>query len=246
MLETSGVSRVTSNRNVYIFLPHNSNTFANVVSTIAVYLSTRTIAVSCFLNNLEFASVVVELSLYVSKTIDTADNHSSVLTKTVEDATERFVSRTALVSHLSNLDSTFSSCKTFVTSEEGEALSLRREQTCCKATVTDTNLTIVSYRTRDAECLKTFANVLSSFNSVLSLFLQCDSSTYNVSPLSVLKADHLCAFALHVRINAVRFANLVSLFNIFDAVLIKSSENLLHATVLAFKLYFSNHFCVPP
>ncbi|EJW94940.1 membrane protein [gut metagenome] len=110
--------------------------------------------------------------------------------------------------------------------------------------MTDTYLTIVSYRTGDAECLKTFTDVLSSLYSVLSLLLERNSRTYNVSPLCVLEADHLGAFALLIRIKTILFANLVSLFNIFDTVLVKSSKNLLNATVLAFKLYFSNHVMV--
>jgi hypothetical protein len=112
--------------------------------------------------------------------------------------------------------------------------------------VANTNLTVIGYRAGDAECLQAFADVFGSFNSVFCLFLQCDGCAYNVSPFCVFEANHLGAFAFHVWIDAVRFANLVSLFDIFDAVFVESSENLLHATVLAFKLYFSNHFRVPP
>ena len=39
VLETSRVSRVTCDRNVYTFFPHDSYTFANVVSTVAFYFA---------------------------------------------------------------------------------------------------------------------------------------------------------------------------------------------------------------
>ena len=45
MLEAGGVGRVTCDADVNVFLPKDSNTFANVVCSIAVDGSTRTVAV---------------------------------------------------------------------------------------------------------------------------------------------------------------------------------------------------------
>ena len=86
--------------------------------------------------------VVVELSLNIGKAVDTRDDLSSVLTKTVKDNAEWVL--TNLVSHLSDLNCALSSCERLVTSEECEALSLLTEKTCSEVTVTDTYKTIVS------------------------------------------------------------------------------------------------------
>ena len=57
-METSRVSRVTSDRYVYAFFPHNSYTFTNVVATVAFYFGTFTVRVSDFANNFQFRSIV--------------------------------------------------------------------------------------------------------------------------------------------------------------------------------------------
>ena len=51
-------------------------------------------------------------------------------------------------------------------------------------------------------------------------------------------------FAFLIGVEAVFFANLVSFFNVFDAVFVERSEDLLDAAVLAFEFYVSNHFVV--
>ena len=119
-----------------------------------------------------------------------------------------------------------------MTCQESEALGLGREQTCSQLTVADTYLTVVGYRTGDTEALQTLTNIVGSLNSVLCLFLQSDSSTYNVSPLGVLKANHLCLLTSLVRIDAGCITNLVSLFDGGDTVAVQTSKNLLDTTVL--------------
>ena len=144
MLEAGGVGRVTSDRNVNVLLPQDSYTLTNIVGTIALYLQTAgVVAIRNLLNNVQVASEVVELGLYVCETVDTADDLSSVLTKTVQDHAQRLLAY--LVGHLSNLDSTLGSSEALVTSQECEALSLLAEQTSGEVTVTDTYLTIVGY-----------------------------------------------------------------------------------------------------
>ena len=106
MLETCRVCRVTGDGNVYILAPVDSHTLANVVCTVAVHLCTWTVRVSDAVNDLQLASVVVEFCLYVCETVDTADDHGSVLAETVEDNAQRILAN--LVCHLSNLDGTLS------------------------------------------------------------------------------------------------------------------------------------------
>ena len=92
VLEAGGVGRVTCDRYIYVLLPHDGHTLANIVSTVAVYGSTGTVGVSDALNLLEFAGEVVELGLHKGEAVDAADDHGSVLTQTVEDATQGLVS----------------------------------------------------------------------------------------------------------------------------------------------------------
>ena len=91
MLEAGGVRGVTCDADINIFLPKDSHAFANVVCTVAVDGSTRTVAVRNALHFLQFASEVVELCLHVCEAVDAADDHGCVLAQAVEDATEGLV-----------------------------------------------------------------------------------------------------------------------------------------------------------
>ena len=224
-------------------MPEDSNTLANVVCTIAVNLQTsRVVTVRDSLNNIDLTCSIVELSLYICKTIDTADDLSCVLTKTVQDNAQWIL--TNLVSHLSNLDSTLSSSEALVTSEESEALCLFTEKTTTEVTMADTNLTVVSYRTLDTECLKTLTNSLCTLSSALAALLDSNSSTSYICPLCILKTNILCLSANLIRINTEIFTNLVSLFEVLDAILLENSVYLCLTTVLALITYFSNHVSV--
>ena len=119
-----------------------------------------------------------------------------------------------------------------MTCQECEALGLGREQTCCQLAVADTNLAVVGNRTGDTEALQTLTNIVGSLNSVLCLFLQSDSGTYYISPLCVLKANHLCFLTSLVRIDAGCITNLISLFDGGDTVAVQTSKDLLDTTVL--------------
>ena len=244
MLETSRVSRVTCDRNVYAFFPHDSYTFTNVVSTVAFYFCTRTVRVSDFANNFQFTGKVIELSLNVSKAVDTRDDLSSVFSKTVQDATQRFF--TYFVCFCSDFDSTFSSSERFVTCKESETFSFFAQQHSSEVTVADTNLTVVSNRTRNTECLQTDTDSFCSFSSVCAVLLKSDCSTYHISPFCVFKTDRLSFFTRFIRIKSGSFADSVSFFDVFDAVSVQGFDDTFDTTVLAFEFYFSNHSFFPP
>ena len=218
-------------------MPHNCNALTNVVCTIALHLGTRTIAVGDFAHYLKFAGVVVELGLYVSESVDAGDNLRSVLSETVKDATERLLAN--FVCLCSNLDCSLGSSKRLVSCEECEAFCLLAKKHCSEVSVTKTNLAVVSYRTRDAECLETETDCLSSLSSVLATFLESDCRADNISPLRVLEADWLGVFAGLVRIETVLVAERVGLFNILYAVFVEDSKYLFDTTILAFELNFS-------
>ncbi len=99
-------------------------------------------------------------------------------------------------------------------------------------TVTDTNLAVVSNRTRDTERLQTLTDIVCCLDSILGFFLQCNGSTNYISPLCVLETDHLCLLASLVRVDASSLANFVCLLDRSDTVCVQTSENLLDTTVL--------------
>jgi len=244
VLETSRVSRVTCDRYVYAFFPHDSYTFANIVSTVAFYFCTRTVRVSDFANYFQLTSEIIKLSLNISKTIDTRDDLSSVFSKTVQDATQWLF--TYFVCFCSDFDSTFSSSERFVTCKECETFSFFAKQHSSQVTMTDTNLTVVSYRTRDTECLQTDTDSFSSFSSVCAVLLKSNCSTYHISPFCVFKTDRLSFFTRFIRIKSGSFADCVSFFDVFDAVSVQGFNDTFDTTVLAFEFYFSNHSFFPP
>ena len=237
MLEACRVGRVTGDRYVNALFPHYCNAFANVIGTVAFNFGARTLAIRSFAHHFKFASVVVELSLNVSKSVDTRDDLSSVLSETIEDYAERLLAY--LVGFSSNLDSSFGSSERLVTCQESEALGFLAEKASGKVSVTKTNLTVVGNRARDTERLETDTDSLGSVGSILAALLDSDGSTYHVSPLSVLEADGLSFLASEIRIDTGFLANFVSFLNVFDSVLIQSSDNLLDATILRLKFNFS-------
>ena len=76
-----------------------------------------------------------------------------------------------------------------------------------------TYLTSVSNGTGNAESLETFTDCSSSVSSSSAVLLDCDSSAYCVSPLSVLEADRLNAFDEVINIKTSVLCDLLSLFD---------------------------------
>ena len=105
--------------------------------------------------------------------------------------------------------------------------------------MSETYFTVISYRTRNTECLKSDTDSLGSFSSVLAAFLQCDGCSYYISPFGILEADRLRVFASLIRIKTILLANSVSFFDILDTVFVKGSEDLFDTAVLALEFNFS-------
>src|SRR5699024_9054677 len=83
MLETCWVCGVTCNGNVNAFLPHDSNTFTNVVCSVAVYFCTRSVIVCLTEYFFQLSCVVIVICLNICKSVDTRDDLCSVFSKTV-------------------------------------------------------------------------------------------------------------------------------------------------------------------
>ena len=245
MLETCRVGGVTGDGDIHVLVPQDSDALADIVSAIALNLQTsRVVAIRNLLDNVELAGVVVELCLDVCEAIDTADDLCGIFAQTVQDHAQRFF--TYFVCHLSNLDGTLSGSERLVASQEGEALCLFAEQTCCQITMSQTYLTVVSHTSGDAESLQSDTDGLGALGSALAALLDSDSSTGDVSPLCIFKADALCVLANLIRIDAQLVANFVCLFEVLDAIGLEGSVDLCLTTLLAFVLNFSNHTVVPP
>ena len=101
--------------------------------------------------------------------------------------------------------------------------------------MTETYLTVISNRTGNAERLKTYTDFFGSLSSGLNLIFECDSTTYNISPSSVFKADRLNAFNDIVSVNTGFVANFFSLFNGGNTVFCEFCVNLIYSSVLTFK-----------
>ena len=112
--------------------------------------------------------------------------------------------------------------------------------------MTDTNLTVVGYRTRDTESLQTDTDSFGSVSSILAAFLDSDSCTYYVSPLCIFETDRLSFFTRFIRIKSGSVADGVSFLDVLDAVSVQGFNDAFDTTVLTFKFYFSNHNFFPP
>ena len=233
MLEAGRIGGVTSNGDINVLQVHDSNTLWNGISTVALYLGTRAIRVSNFLNNVYLASLVVILSLNISKAVDTGNNLSSILAKTVQDNAERVL--TNLVCSLSNTNSTLSSSKGLVTSQECEAAGILGQQHSSQVTMAQTYLTMVSNGTRYAESLEAFANSLSSVYSAGAALLDCNSCTKSISPLCVLEADWLQVSYDSCRVKALLLADVRSCFNRWNVVFLTNFVDTVNTALIAFK-----------
>ena len=224
MLETSRVGGVSGDGNVNVLFPHDSNTFTNIVSAVAVNFRTRAVGVCFSVYFFQLAGVVVILGLYISKAVDTCDDLSSVFSKTVQDNTQRFL--TYFVCFLSDTDSTLSSCEGLMSSQECEALGVLFQKHFAKVTMAKTNFTLICYRTRDTEGLKSLTDSCCSFRSFTTSFFDCDSCAYCVSPFCILEADWLNAFDHFVYVETSGFCNFCCFFDRVDSVLSELSQNL--------------------
>ncbi len=149
MLETGRIRRVTGDGHIHTFVPHDGHTFTDVIRAVAFHLRTGTVRIGNLLHDFQFTGEIIELGLNVCETVDTGDNHGSVLSETVQDAAERFLAD--LVSLGCDLDGAFGGCERFVTGEESETFGLLTEKTGGEVTVSDTHLAVIGHRTGDTE-----------------------------------------------------------------------------------------------
>ena len=81
-----------------------------------------------------------------------------------------------------------------------------------------TYLTSISNGTGNTECLKAFADCSSCFRSLSAALLDCDCSTYSVSPASVLEANRLDFLNLLIYIKTSILSDLLCFFDRSNAI----------------------------
>ena len=150
-----------------------------------------------------------------------------------EDYAQRLLAH--LVGGASDTDSTFSSCEGFVTGQEAEAFCLLAQKHGGKVTVTLTYLAVISHGTRNAECLQTFADSLSSISSLGAALLDGNGGAYGVGPAGVLESDVLDTTHDFTHIDTLGKADLLGFLAGVDTVLSKNRKDLVDTTGIRFK-----------
>ncbi len=79
-----------------------------------------------------------------------------------------------------------------------------------KVTMSKTNFTVISYRTRDTECLQDRSPIASAASGCFCILFDCDSSTYCVSPVCVFETDWLNFFTTFYNIKTSSFCNFLA------------------------------------
>ena len=85
MLDTGGVGGVAGDGDVNAFQMHDGNTFADIVSAVALDVCTLGLGVTDLTDHVDLTGSIVKLSLNIGKAVDTGDDLCSVLAQTVQD-----------------------------------------------------------------------------------------------------------------------------------------------------------------
>ena len=237
MLEARRVRGVTSNGNANVLELHDRDTLGDIVSAVAVDGSARTLGERLLLDNLDLLGVVVERRLHIGEAVDARNDVRSVLAETVEDNAE--IRLADLVGVKSDLDGAFSSSERLVASEECEALRGVIEKHRAEVAVAAADLTVLSHRASNAECLETNADFSGSVLGLRAALLDSHSRTDGVGPLGVLEANRLGFLYDLVGVDSGLVADLLALEDRLDAVGLESGENLGLAALVTFKQLLS-------
>ena len=99
----------------------------------------------------------------------------------------------------------------------------------------ETDLAVVSNRTRYAESLEAFADSLSGISSLRAALLDGDGSTERVSPFCILECDRLEIFYDLIRVDALLVADFLSIFNGSQTILFADFVDFINTALIAFE-----------
>ncbi len=233
VLETGRVGGVAGDGDVNVFKAHDCNAFGYVVCAVDADCRSFALGVCGFLDDCDFAGVVVHFGLDVGEAVDTRDDESGVFAETVQyDFQGLFAD---LVCGSCDTDCAFCRCEGFVTCEESETLGFFTEQHSSEIAVSETDLTLFCDGAGDAEGLETNTDRFGCVCRVFATLLDCDSATDGICPNSVFKSDRLDAFDDTFHVDAVVGANLFGVLDACDAVLSEDGVDFVYSSFIAFK-----------
>ena len=119
--------------------------------------------------------------------------------------------------------------------QECKALGIFFKEHLSEVTVSESDLTAVSDRSRDAESLKPDSDGCCSFGSLAAVLLDSDGSTDYICPLCVLKADRLDAFDEFIDVKTCSFRDLSALLDGGNAIFLQNCQYLRFSSVIGFK-----------
>ena len=218
MLETGRVGRVTCDGYVNALFVHDSNTFLNVVCSIAVNFSTKTFRIR-FTEYFFYCR-----SVYGSYSVSTNVNPlireiicSCVFSKTVQDNAKRFF--TNFVCLLSNTDSTFCCGKGLMSCKESRnTLSLLPEAFYQGYHVQDL-LYVYQQLNQEYKMPEVRSPIAAAASAArLQSFFDCNCCTYYICPASIFKTNWLNTFNLVIYIQTSVFRNLLCFFDRGDTI----------------------------
>ena len=213
---------------------HDSNAFLDGVSAVALDLCALRIGtVLDLLDDVELARLEVVIRHDIREAVDAADDLGSVLAEAVEDDAQRVLAN--LVCRLGDADSTLSSCEGLVTCEECEAASVLGEEHSAEVAVAETDLAVVSNRTRYAESLEAFADSLSGISSLRAALLDGDCSTERIRPFCILECDRLQVLYDLIRVDALLVADLLGILDGSKTILFADFVDLINTALIAFE-----------
>ncbi|RWX47525.1 hypothetical protein H206_06339 [Candidatus Electrothrix aarhusensis] len=85
MLEAGRVGRITGDGDIHPFMMVDSHTLTDIISTIAAYLSPKSLRERFFRHNIQGAAGIIKLGPHIGKAVDSGDDISSILAQTVEN-----------------------------------------------------------------------------------------------------------------------------------------------------------------
>ena len=111
---------ISDDRHIDLFQLHDRNAFQHVVCAVALHGSAVAVGVLDLLDDVQLTCFKIVIGLYVSKTVDAADDLCRVFAKAVQDDMKRLFA--GLVCSAGNADSAFGGGKAFVPCKERKAL----------------------------------------------------------------------------------------------------------------------------
>ena len=233
MLETGGVGGVARDGDVNVFEAHYRNALGDIVRAVNAHRRALAFGVGGFLDDFDFARVIVHLGLHIGEAVDAADDEGRVLAEPVEYDFEGLFAD--FVCGLRDADCTFRRGERLVTREERKALGFLSQKHCGEVAVPEADRALFRNGAGDAETLQTDAYGFRRVRGVLAAFLYRDGAPDGVCPHRVFERYGLNAFDNRFDVDALFGADGFGVFEGGYAVLFKRLVNLVDSSFVTFE-----------